>query len=91
MKRVVVSDHAQFEAARRQVTQEEIRQVALSPEQVVSSRKGRVIHQSRVDDPGPGGKMLLRVVIEERPDVLFVVTVYKTSKVEKYWQPEVEP
>ena len=91
MNRVVVSDHAQFEAARRQVTEEEIRQVALGPEQVISSRKGRVIHQSRIDDSRSGERLLLRVVIEKRRDVLFVVTVYKTSKVEKYWQPEVEP
>jgi hypothetical protein len=35
--------------------------------------------------------MLLRVVVEQHPDAVFVVTVYRTSKVEKYWQPEVEP
>lgn len=91
MKPVVISDHARFEMERRHIPEELLRQVALAPEQVVSSQRGRVICQSRIDDPTSDRQMLLRVVVEQHPDAVFVVTVYRTSKVEKYWQPEVEP
>ena len=63
----------------------------MQPEQMVSCAQGRVICQSRIGDPASGRVMLLRVVVEERPDARFVVTAYKTSKVEKYWQPEIKP
>lgn len=88
MRSLVISDHARFEMQRRQVPEDVLRRVALAPQQVVSSEKGRVIHQSRIEDPLSGRPMLLRVVVEERQDELFVVTAYKTSKVEKYWKPE---
>ena len=91
MRSVVISDHARFEMDRRRVREEDVRKVALSPEQVVSSRKGRMVHQSRVTDPVSRSAMLLRVVVEERAGALFVVTAYRTSKVDKYWQPEAEP
>jgi hypothetical protein len=58
-------------------------------EQVVSCGKGREIRQSRIDDPVEGKTMLLRAVVEQRQGPLFVVTAYKTSKIEKYWQTEV--
>jgi len=90
MKPVVISDHARFETARREIPEDLVRQVAIAPGQVVSSPKGRMVYQSLVSNPVSGRRMLLRVVIEEREDTLFVVTAYKTSKVEKYWQPEVE-
>jgi hypothetical protein len=88
---VVISDHARFEMERRQIAEEAVRQVALVPEQVVPSGKGRTICQSRIVDHSSGKTMLLRVVTEERQGQLFVVTAYRTSKVSKYWQPEGEP
>ncbi len=91
MKLIVISDHAQFEMERRQIPEEALRQVVRAPEQVVSSGRGRLIHQSRVSDPESARQTLLRVVVEAHEDALFVVTAYKTSKISKYWQPEVEP
>jgi hypothetical protein len=76
---------------RREIPEEAVRRVALSPEQGVSSRRGREIRPSRMDDPARGRTMLLRVVAEEREESLPVVTAYATSKVEKYWQHEVTP
>jgi hypothetical protein len=90
MKPVVISDHALFEMKRRQIPEEALREVALAPEQVVSSEKGRMIYQSRVSDSDSARQMLLRVIVEDHGDALFVVTAYRTSKIEKYWKPEVE-
>lgn len=91
MRRVIISDHARFEMERRQIAEETVREVVLAPEQMVPSARGRTVFQSRVDDPVSGKRMLLRVVTEERQDARFVVTAYQTSRIGKYWQPEVEP
>lgn len=44
--------------------------------------------QSRYQDPHAGKTMLLGLVAEETPGRIRILTVYKTSRVEKYWKPE---
>jgi hypothetical protein len=29
--------------------------------------------------------MLLRIIGKEKEDVFYIITIYKTSKIEKYW------
>jgi len=91
LKRLVITDHARFEMERREITEEEVREVALFPQQAVTSYGGRRVYQSRVRDPLAGRPMLLRVVVVERGSDLIVITAYKTSQVNKYWQENVEP
>ncbi|MFQ5811058.1 MAG: DUF4258 domain-containing protein [Armatimonadota bacterium] len=90
MHRVVITNHARFELHRRGIPEEDVREVALAPEQVVFSSKRREVRQSRVHGPVTGRTMLLRVVVEKREGTLVVVTAYKTSKMDKYWVPEAE-
>lgn len=85
---VVISDHARFEIVRRQLSEEAIRSVAQNPQQVVKLKKGRKVCQSKYHDLAEGKEMLLRVITEERNALLFVVTAYRTSKIDKYWQKE---
>ena len=59
---------------------EEVERVLAAPEQHVPGYGGRLILQSKVD------RFLIRVVIEPDCDPPEVVTAYRTSKVEKYWQ-----
>jgi hypothetical protein len=59
------------------------------PEQrlVDESRTGRWIYQSRLRFED--GKMyLLRVVVAEDEQPPVIITVYRTSKIEKYWSTE---
>lgn len=79
-KPVRISGHARFEMRRRRVTESEVIRVLRRPEQIVPSRKGRQIHQSRV----AGGRLLLRVVVKEAAAAYHVVTAYKTGKIAKY-------
>ena len=83
---IVISDHARFEIAHRQLSEEVVRSIAQNPQQVVRLRKGRKACQSKYY--AEGREMLLRVICEERHDLLFVVTVYRTSKIDKYWGKE---
>ena len=85
---VVISDHAQFEIVRRQLSEEVVRSIAQNPQQVVKLKKGRKTCQSKYYDLAEGREMLLRVICEERHDLLFVVTAYRTSKIDKYWEEE---
>lgn len=57
-----ISPHARFEMQRRGISGGAVIAVVQRPEQVLPSRKGRSIHQSRI---GPAGPMLLRVVVKE--------------------------
>ena len=75
--------HAQEEAARRQVPLAVVQGVLDHPEQVVPERQDRRAYQSRVDF---GGKIyLVRVIVDESVQSVVVLTVYRTSKIEKYW------
>ncbi len=85
---IVISDHARFEIARRQLLEEEVRRVAQNPQQVVKLKKERRVCQSRYYDSTDSREMLLRVICEEKEDVVFVVTAYRTSKIDKYWMKE---
>lgn len=83
MNNVVFSDHARKEMLRRNITQLQIEEVLQSPEQIISVNEERSIYQSRLELNQK--QYLLRVVGDIRGDLLTVVTIYKTSKVKKYW------
>lgn len=89
-KELVISDHARFELERRQIDESLVQEVARAPGQVVAASKGRLVYQNRYFDTAEGKEMVLRLVVEPRQDSLYIVTAYKTSRIEKYWQ-EAQP
>jgi len=82
----VFTDHALREMARRQITQEDVRTVLAKPEQMEMVREGRAVYQSRLEMGDPPKIYLLRVFVDIEHVPPFVVTVYRTSKIEKYWR-----
>ena len=85
---IVISDHARFQIVRRQLSEEVVTSVAQNPQQVVKLKKERKVCQNKYYDSAEGREMLLRVICEERHDLLFVVTAYRTSRIDKYWKKE---
>jgi hypothetical protein len=77
--------HAQEEMARRRIPEILVRQVLNQPEQIVPAASGRNAYQSRLNFPD-GRTYLVRVVVAEIAGSSFVITVYRTSKVAKYWR-----
>lgn len=69
---------------RRRILPEQALEVLRFPQQQLGSGD-RQVYQSRYHDALEGKEMLLRVVAELRQEDLFVVTIYKTSKIRKYW------
>ena len=80
-----ISNHAREEITRRGLDLAEVESVLAAPGQIVQEHGGIVCYQSPVTHDGK--EYLLRVMVNEAIDPMVVVTIYKTSKLNKYWQP----
>jgi hypothetical protein len=83
-----LTDHARLEMERRQIGEDEIAKIVAKPEQILNYRPGRMVYQSRIDMGEPPKPYLIRIFIDVDRDLPEIVTVYRTSKVEKYWSDE---
>jgi hypothetical protein len=80
-----ISAHARRELDRRSIPEDVANAVLEHPEQVLPGERGRRVYQSRISFPD-GKIFLVRVVVEDRPDMSVVITAYRTSKIDKYWR-----
>lgn len=81
-----LTEHAREEMARRQISQDDGANVLAAAEQIGCVREGRNVYQSRIEAGKPTRKYLLRVFVDVDRDPPEVVTVYRTSKIAKYWR-----
>jgi hypothetical protein len=84
--RFTLSRHAQAEIERRAIPVHLLQSTLQQPQQVVPERGGKGAYQSQLDFGG-GRRFLLRAIVDDRVDPAVVVTVYRTSKIDKYWSP----
>ena len=82
----ILTPHAVFELQRRGLDEAIVRQVLAAPEQRDTVRLGRDVLQSRLEIEGKRYLVRVFVDIDRRPAE--VVTVYRTSNVDKYWRSE---
>ena len=82
----VITSHAAFEMKRRGLNEEIVHMVLAAPEQRLDVRPGRVALQSRVSMGAPKKSYLVRVLVDIDRYPAEVVTVYRTSKISKYWR-----
>ncbi|MBW4570470.1 MAG: DUF4258 domain-containing protein [Tolypothrix carrinoi HA7290-LM1] len=83
--RYQISRHAQTEMERRGISLSLVESVLDNPQQIVTERDGRKVYQSQVEF-GSGKVFLLRVIVADEVDPKVVITVYRTSKIDKYWR-----
>jgi len=81
----VLSRHAREEITRRGIPQTLVDLVLDNPQQIVPEHGGRVAYQSQLDF-GDGRVFLLRAIVADTVAPAVVVTVYRTSKISKYWR-----
>jgi len=74
----VITEHALSQMIRRQISEQELRQVLSNPEGVFPVRKGRLVVQAM------NGNYLLRVFVDVDRKPPEVVTSYRTSNIGKY-------
>ncbi len=84
--RYCFTDHAKEEMARRQIREEDVDKVLACPAQTEMVRQGREVYQSRIESGEPPKMYLLRVFVDIDREPPEVVTVYRTSKIAKYWR-----
>jgi len=78
------SGHAKQELINRRIPQELAEGVLLNPRQKFPDSEDTVCYQSLVE---LGGKSyLLRLFVNETVDPAVVATLYRTSKIKKYWR-----
>ena len=80
-----LSLHAREQLERREIPLSFLESVLKSPQQIIAQSDGTKAYQSQLDW-GTGKIYLLRIVVRDDVDPLMVVTVYKTSKIKKYWR-----
>jgi len=81
MQEFLWTDHAIMEAGRRGIAAADVCRVLDSPGQRLTVRAGREVWHSILSDG-----YLLRVVIDIDQTPARIVTVYRTSKISKYWR-----
>ena len=79
-----ITEHAIDELARRLIPYELLDGVLYSPQQIVPTYGNRKVYQSQLYF-GEGKTYLLRAIVDDNEQPAKVVTVYKTSKISKYW------
>lgn len=80
-----ISNHAKEEMLRRSIPLTILESVLNNPQQVVIERENLKVYQSKVDFGG--GKMfLIRAIVDDKIQPVTVITVYRTSKISKYWR-----
>ncbi len=84
--KIIFSEHALFEIELRKIKKEEINRVIHKPMQKIPARKNRIIMQGIYYDTIEQKEMLIRIIGEEMKNAFHIITVYKTSKIEKYWK-----
>jgi hypothetical protein len=84
IERHTITPHAQFEMRRRGIDAETVEYVLSAPEQRIPVRAGRDVLQSRLAFGGV--TYLIRVFVDIDCVPAEVVTVYRTSKIDKYWR-----
>jgi hypothetical protein len=83
---IIFTNHAKLEMKRRNIRESIVTNVIKRAEQIISSKNNRVIFQDKFFDKDEKAEMILRVICElHEPEIIKVITVYKTSKIKKYW------
>ena len=82
-----LSRHAIEEARRREIPLDLLESVIARPEQIVTLGATLAVYQSRTTDPA-GKVYLIRAIVSTAAAPGTVLTVYRTSRIRKYWRSE---
>ena len=82
----IFTDHALLEMKRRGIDEDMVSAALAKPGQIELARAGRAIYQTKIELEIPPKTYILRVFVDVDRKPPQVVTVYKTSKLEKYWR-----
>jgi hypothetical protein len=81
----VLSDHVREEMMRRGIPLAVVESIVQNPEQKTPEHGDVICYQSKLNINQK--QYLVRVMVNEKLIPAKVVTVYRTSKISKYWRP----
>lgn len=84
--RIRLLKHLESQADEREINIKFIKETLLDPEQIATDLKGLKVAQRKYVDDKKNKEYLIRVIFREEKDLRIGITVYKTSKVRKYWR-----
>ncbi len=84
MKKTIFLDHADERIKKREISHDDVVETINHPDKIEPSWENRSIYMRIIFDKDLEQKMLIRVAVEEKPDEILVISVYKTSKIAKY-------
>lgn len=84
MKPIRWTRHAEIKLLQRAIARADAEKTIREPNAIIPASPSRWFRQRRYLDAPLSATMLMRVLVEETKDELVVVTLYKTSKFEKY-------
>ncbi len=84
MKPIRWSQHARDNLRDREIARDTAEAILAKPEFEVADEPPRRARMGRYRDVVLDQEMLLRIIVEETETELVVITLYKTSKIDKY-------
>ena len=85
MTKYVLTKHARDEMAIRGISESILDAVMQAPGQIVLEKDDLVAYQSVITFPDRR-EMLVRAIVADQNQPMRVITVYRTSKLSKYWR-----
>jgi uncharacterized DUF497 family protein len=83
--KIKFTNHAKDEIRNRALDIKQLEEILTNPGQIVESDNNRKVYQELIEFIDKK-KYVVRIIIEETNDTINVVTVYKSSKISKYWR-----
>ncbi len=88
MAEIQISKHAREQMKKRGISEEMVFDIVQSPDQEISEDSDKQIYQSIKYFEKDKKEFLVRVFVNIIKPPNLVITVYRTTKIEKYWQDE---
>ena len=85
---IVFTVHSRVQMAARQISEARVLEAVERPHQTIWVGGGRLVNQNRYFDAIEMKEMMLRVFVEPSENNLIAVSVYRTSRIGKYWMEE---
>ncbi len=82
---MIISNHAKLQMKERNISEKLIYQAISNPEQIITTDEGRTVFHLRIKSK----RYLLRVIAEQTDSDWLIITVYRTTKIKKYWEGEI--
>lgn len=81
-----LSDHAEQQIRRRGLTHEIVFDVLANPDQEIKLDESKTIYQKIIYWQPESKNYLIRVIVNLAKDPQLIITAYKTSKINKYYE-----